>query len=365
MVFDPSRPYNDLPPLPPRADIETRAVLKACIEARVALAELKQAGELIPNQTVLINSIPLLEAQASSEIENIVTTTDRLFQYADDRSGSADPATKEALRYRTALREGFESLSRHPLTTRTAVNVCQTIKGTDIDIRNTPGTTLMNDVTGERIYTPPEGEALIRDKLANWERFLHEATDIDPLVRMAIGHYQFEAIHPFIDGNGRTGRVLNLLYLVDQGLLDTPVLYLSRAIIQNKADYYRLLLGVTREMNNAKAWEDWILYMLHAVADTARWTTGRIRAIRSLMQDTADKARRDAPQIYSRELVELIFEQPYCRIGNLVDAGLAHRQTASTHLKKLCDIGILREEKAGREKLFINPALLRMLKVAD
>ena len=361
MAFDPRRPYNDLPPLPPRVDIETRAVLKACIEARVALAELKQAGELIPNQTVLINSIPLLEAQASSEIENIVTTTDRLFQYADDRSGNADPATKEVLRYRTALREGFESLSRHPLTTGTAVNVCQTIKGTDIDIRNTPGTTLMNDVTGERIYTPPEGEALIRDKLANWERFLHEATDIDPLVRMAIGHYQFEAIHPFIDGNGRTGRVLNLLYLVDQGLLDTPVLYLSRAIIQNKADYYRLLLGVTRETNNAKAWEDWILYMLHAVADTARWTTGRIRAIRSLMQDTADKMRRDAPQIYSRELVELIFEQPYCRIGNLVDAGLAHRQTASTHLKKLCDIGILREEKSGREKLFINSNLLTLL----
>jgi Fic family protein len=390
-VFDPSKPYNELPPLPPTADIETRAILKACIEARAALAELKQAGELIPNQAVLINSIPLLEAQASSEIENIVTTTDRLFQYADDRSGNADPATKEALRYRTALKEGFEFLtgrstgrpenglapsgggvsdSRNaggsttpPLTTRTAVQVCQTIKGTDIDIRRTPGTTLMNDATGERIYTPPEGEALIRDKLANWERFLHETTDIDPLIRMAIGHYQFEAIHPFIDGNGRTGRVLNLLYLVDQGLLDTPVLYFSRAIIQNKADYYRLLLGVTREANNEKAWEDWILYMLLAVADTARWTTGRIRAIRSLMQDTADKMRREAPQIYSRELVELIFEQPYCRIGNLVDAGLAHRQTASTHLKKLCDIGILREEKAGREKLFINPALLNALKV--
>ena len=357
-VFDPSKPWNALPPLPPQAEIETRAVLKACIEARAALAELKQAGELIPNQAVLINSIPLLEAQASSEIENIVTTTDRLFQYADDRSGNADPATKEALRYRTALRQGFESLAARPLTTRTAVEVCRIIKGTDIDIRRTPGTTLMNDATGERIYTPPEGEVLIRDKLANWERFLHEATDLDPLVRMAIGHYQFEAIHPFIDGNGRTGRVLNLLYLVDQSLLDTPVLYLSRAIIQNKADYYRLLLGVTRE----NLWEDWILYLLNAVADTARWTTGRIRAIRTLMQDTAETVRRDAPQIYSRELVELIFEQPYCRIGNLVDAGLAHRQTASAHLKKLCDIGILREEKAGREKLFVHTALLSLIK---
>ena len=361
MVFDPSKPYNDLPLLPPRADLETRAVLKACIEARAALAELKQAGELIPNQAVLINSIPLLEAQASSEIENIVTTTDRLFQYADDRSGAADPATKEALRYRTALRQGFESLSQLPLTTRTAVKVCQTIKGMDIDIRNTPGTTLMNDATGERIYTPPEGEALIRDKLANWERFLHEANELDPLIRMAVGHYQFEAIHPFADGNGRTGRVLNLLYLVDQGLLDTPVLYLSRAIIANKADYYRLLLAVTRDENKEKAWEEWILYMLHAVAETARWTTGRIRAIRRLLQDIADKMRQEAPQTYSRELAELIFEQPYCRIGNLVDAGLAHRQTASTHLKKLCEIGILREEKSGREKLFINPHLLAVL----
>ena len=232
----------------------------------------------------------------------------------------------------------------------------------DIDIRNTPGTTLMNDATGERIYTPPEGEALIRYKLANWERFLHEATELDPLIRMAVGHYQFEAIHPFADGNGRTGRVLNLLYLVDQGLLDTPVLYLSRAIIANKADYYRLLLAVTRDENKEKAWEDWLLYMLRAVAETARWTTDRIRAIRSLLQDMADKMRQEAPQTYSRELAELIFEQPYCRIGNLVDAGLAHRQTASTHLKKLCEIGILREEKAGREKLFINPHLLAVLK---
>ena len=358
MAFDPSKPYNDLPPLPPRVDIETRAVLKACIEARAALAELKQAGELIPNRAVLINSIPLLEAQASCEIENIVTTTDLLFQYANDRSGTADPATEEALRCRTALRQEFESLPGHPLSTRTAVKVCQIIKGTDIDVRCTSGTTVMSDATGERIYTPPEGESLIRDQLANWERFLHEATELDPLIRMAIGHYQFEAIHPFADGNGRTGRVLNLLYLINQGLLDTPVLPLSRAIIANKADYYRLLLGVTRE----NRWEDWLLHMLHAVADSARWTTGRIRAIRRLMQDTADTMRRDAPQIHSSKLVDLIFQQPYCRIGNLVDTGLAHRQTASTYLKKLCDIGILREEKAGREKLFINPAMVSALK---
>ena len=361
MPFEPTKPYNTLPSLPPRAELESRAVLKACIEARAALAELKQAGALIPNQAVLINSIPLLEAQASSEIENIVTTTDRLFQFADDREALADPATKEALRYRTALREGFESLAKHPLSTRTAVEICCTIKGVDMDVRRTPGTALVNERSGELIYTPPEGEALIRDKLANWEQFLHEAEDIDPLVRMAIGHYQFEAIHPFTDGNGRTGRVLNLLYLIDKGLLDIPVLYLSKAIIEAKQDYYRLLLDVSRE----GAWEPWLLFMLEAVRSTAHWTTSQIKAIRTLIDDTVHRMRRDAPGIYSRELTELIFVQPYCRIANLVDAGIAQRQTASVYLKQLVDIGLLKEMKAGREKLFINPQLLQTLRTAQ
>jgi Fic family protein len=356
MRFDPKRPYNDLPPLPPRAEVETRAVLKACIEARSALGELKLAGDLIPNQGVLINTIPLLEAQASSEIENIVTTTDRLFQFAGE-DVHADPATKEALRYRTALYQGFEMLAKRPLTTATAVQICRTIKGVDMDIRRTPGTALVNDATGTVIYTPPEGEALMRDMLANWERFIHEAEEIDPLVRMAIMHYQFEAIHPFTDGNGRTGRVLNLLYLVEKGLLAIPVLYLSRHIIAHKADYYRLLLAVTTD----DEWEAWILFMLRAVAETARWTTDKIRTIRDLLEQTAERIRLEAAPIYSRELAELIFVQPYCRIGNVVDAGLAKRQTASVYLKRLCDIGVLKEVKAGREKLFINPAFLKLL----
>ena len=356
--WNPSQPFNQLPILPPQIELETKAVLKQCILARAALAELRQAGELIPNQSVLINIIPLLEAKDSSEIENIVTTTDRLFQFADDREALADPATKEALRYRTALREGFESLAKHPLSTRTAVEICCTIKGVDMDVRRTPGTALVNERSGGLIYTPPEGEALIRDKLANWEQFLHEAEDIDPLVRMAIGHYQFEAIHPFTDGNGRTGRVLNLLYLIDKGLLDIPVLYLSKAIIEAKQDYYRLLLDVSRE----GAWEPWLLFMLEAVRSTAHWTTSRIKAIRTLIDDTVHRMRRDAPGIYSRELTELISVQPYCRIANLVDAGIAQRQTASVYLKQLVDIGLLKEMKAGREKLFINPQLLHTLR---
>lgn len=357
MTFRADRPYNDLPALPPDRDVETRTVLKACVEARAALAEVRMAGQLIPNQAVLINSIPILEAQASSEIENIVTTTDRLFQFANATGGPADSATKEALRYRTALYQGFQLLARRPVTTVMAVEVCRTIKGVDMDIRATPGTALLNDATGQIIYTPPEGEDRLRRLLANWERFIHEAEDIDPLVRMAIMHYQFEAVHPFTDGNGRTGRVLNLLYLVEKGLLDIPVLYLSRYIIQNKPEYYRLLLAVTAD----GAWEAWILFMLAAVRETSRWTTAKIGAIRSLLETTAETMRAKAPKIYTRELAELIFVQPYCRISDLVAAGIVKRQSASTYLKALVDIGLLEERAVGREKLFINPGLLHIL----
>ena len=355
--FDPSRPYNTLPLLPPKADIETRAILKACIGARAAVAALRQAGTLIPNQGVLINTIPILEAQASSEIENIVTTTDALFRYAQIDPENADAATKEALRYRTALRQGVESLKAKPLSTSTAVAVCTTIQGRDMEIRRVPGTTLTNPARNAVIYTPPVGEALLREKLANWERFIHEQAEADPLIRMAVAHYQFEAMHPFVDGNGRTGRVLNQLMLVEQGLLDLPVLYLSRYIIGNKADYYRLLLAVTRDA----AWEKWILYMLAGVRETATWTVEKIQAIHHLMGHTAEYVRSRATKIYSRELVDLVFVQPYCRIQNVVEAGLGNRQTASVYLKTLADIGILKEVKAGREKLFIHPKFVALL----
>ena len=359
MVFDPSRPFNELPLLPPAGELETVPVLRACIAGRAALAELKAVGALLPDQAVLINSIPLLEAQASSEIENIVTTSDRLFRFAGQgQEAGADPATKEALRYRTALAEGFHRLSARPLTTGGAVEICRTIKGVDIDVRSTPGTALVNDMTGTVIYTPPEDSARLRDLLANWERYVHsDDADTDPLVRLAVQHYQFEAIHPFSDGNGRTGRVLNLLYLVEQGLLDIPVLYLSRAIIRRKSDYYRLLLAVTSQGD----WEPWLLFMIEAVRETALWTTAKVRAIRDLQDETVERIRREAPRIYSRELAELIFVQPYCRIGNLVEAGVAQRQSASVYLKTLAGIGVLEELKVGRERLFINPPLLRLL----
>ena len=359
--FSPQRPYNDLPPLPPAAEIETKAVLKACIVARAALEGLKQAGAQLPNQSVLINSIPLLEAQASSEIENIVTTTDALFRYAQIEDQSPDSATKEALRYRTALARGFDSVKRRPVSTNTAIEVCTHIKGVAMQIRRVPGVALGNQSSQEVIYTPPEGESLLRAKLANWERFIHEQDGIDPLIRMTIAHYQFEAIHPFTDGNGRTGRVLNLLILIQLGLLELPVLYLSRAIIRSKADYYRLLLGVTKEAR----WEDWILYMLQAVAQTSIWTTEKIKAIQRLQAQATEYMKAHAPKIYSRELVETIFTQPYCRIQNLVESRIARRQTASVYLKTLESIGVLREVKVGREKLFIHPNFVHLLTSDD
>lgn len=356
MSFSPAKPFNDLPLLPPQAELETPAILNACIPARAALAELKQAGELLPNQGLLINTLPLMEAKDSSEIENIVTTSDKLFRFAEEDS-HADAATKEALRYRTALYQGYQALSQRPLNTLTAVTVCSTIKGREMDIRKVPGTTITNTTTGDVIYTPPIGEDRIRHLLANWESYLNAQDDTDPLIKMAVGHYQFEAIHPFLDGNGRTGRVLNILYLIDVGLLHLPILYLSRFIMQNRADYYRLLTAVTAE----EGWQDWVLYILRAVEETARWTTDKIAAVRGLITHTTDYVKQQLPKIYSHELVDTIFQQPYCRIQNLVSANIAQRQTASAYLKKLCEIGVLKEINLGKEKLFMHTKLIDLL----
>ncbi len=356
--FNPKLPYNELPRLPPPiAQIESTDILKRCIKARVALAELKQAAELIPNSAVLVNALPLLEARASSEIENIVTTTDKLFEFADIAEDRADAATKEALRYRTALYEGTKMVQRRMLTTDMAIQICSTIKGMELDIRAEPGTTLKNRMSGETIYTPPVGQQLLIKMLDNWADFMQRSTDIDPLVRMAVQHYQFEAIHPFADGNGRTGRILNILFLVEHGLLDSPILYLSRYIIQNKAAYYRLLQQVTRD----QAWAPWIDFILDGVEETCTWTTDKIKSIRELMQHTGQFVQESLPKIYSWELVELLFKQPYCRIGNLVDSGIAKRQTASVYLKQLCDLGILREVKSGRENIFVHPKYIELL----
>ena len=349
-MYDPRRAHNELPNLPPHPEIETRDVLKRWGLARTALAELRLAGQTIPDQSVLINAIPLLEAKDSSEIENIVTTNDALFREASLGEEDGDPAAKEALRYRTALYQGIGSLKGRPLSTRTAIEICQTITGVQLEVRSVP-VTLKNKHTGEIIYTPPQGETVLRQLLSNWDEFLHNDTDgLDPLIRMAILHYQFEAIHPFPDGNGRTGRILNVLYLIEHGLLDLPTLYLSRYILRTRGEYYNLLERVTSHGE----WEPWVIYMLTAVETTSQWTTKKIDAIRRLIDETNAFVRAEAPKTYSRDLIDMIFTLPYCRIANLVDRGLAKRQAASTYLKELVRIGVMQEEKRGREKIFLH-----------
>ncbi len=356
MTWSPAEPYNELPGLPPALEVETRAVLKATIEARAAIATLDKAAQLIPNPSVLINTLPVLEAQASSEIENIVTTADELFRFQDDDT-SANPAVKETLRYRTALRRGVESVRRRPLNVTTAVDLCSEIQRRDTDVRRLPGTRVVNSSTGRVIYTPPEGEALIREKLADWERFIHMNPTMDPLVRMAVAHYQFEAIHPVDDGNGRTGRILNLLLLVQAGLLHEPILYMSRAIIASKADYYRLLLAVTQE----QAWEEWILYMLRMVRITSDETVRKIDEIGALQARFQSEVRAAHTSANNADLLAVLFEQPYCRIRYVVDRCGVTRQTAAAWLNSLVDLGLLKSLKLGRERLFINTQFVELL----
>ena len=358
MGFNPQQPYDDLPSLPPRADVETKAVLKQCVAASRALAELKGAGGLIPDQAILINAIPLQEAKLSSEIENIVTTQDDLFRAAVEESVDADPSTKEVLRYRTALRNGYEALASQPFSIELVRETCRILRGQTVDFRSPNDHVRISDTrTRSVIYTPPSGGPALVEKLLNLESYLLAADGPDPLIRMAVAHYQFEAIHPITDGNGRTGRILNILYLVHTGLLQIPVLYISRFIIQNKPDYYRLL----REVTECDDWEPWLLYMLRGVEETALWTTGRIQAIRELFDLTVDRCRTEAPKIYSKELIELIFRQPYCKISFIVDAGIAKRKTASEYLQELERIGVMVGEKHGRETIYKHPALLEVL----
>lgn len=359
MMFNPLQPYNDLPPLPPKVDLETKSILKKAISAGRVLAELKGLGESIPNQSMLVNTVILQEAQASSEIENIVTTNDALFKAATSNTSSVDPVTKEVLRYREALWAGYNTLKKRSLlTTNLFVDVVQTIKQNDAGIRNITGTAVADQRSGRVLYTPPEGEALIRQKLKELEDFIHAENHVDPLIKLALIHYQFEAIHPFFDGNGRTGRIINILYLVKEGLLDLPVLYLSKYIIEKKSDYYRLL----REVTEKGKWEHWILFMLTAIESTAVLTSQRIQNIRSLLQETLEFAKKKLPsKVYSKELIELIFRQPYTKGQFLVDTGIAERKTAAEYLKALEDAGILKKQKVGKENLYLNKKLYVLL----
>lgn len=353
MSFNPNTPFNELPLLPQQRDIENRIILKKVLSAGRSLAELKGMGQIIPNQNILVNSLTLQEAKDSSAIENVITTNDALFKAFTAQTGKIDPATKEVLHYREALWQGYNSLKKNGLlTTNLFIQLVQKIKENQAGIRNTPGTKIVNTRTGKAIYTPPEGEQLIRNKLKNLETYIHDNNKNDPLIKLAVIHYQFEAIHPFSDGNGRTGRIINILYLVQQQLLDVQY------VIENKSNYYRLLNEVTEKQE----WHAWILFMLKAVEETANFTRQRILNIRNLLDEALQKAKAELPDwMYSKDLIELLFYQPYCKGEFLVSAGIAKRKTAAKYLKELESIGILDSKKIGKENLYLNVKLYELL----
>ena len=360
--YNPEIPYNDLPLLPPTAEIENTKILKKTIAASRALSELKGAITNLPNPTLFIDTINLQEAQASSAIENIITTQDELFKASIAEKKNDNPATKEVMHYKDALWFGIKQIENRPiLTTNLFIAVMQIIKKNQSSIRNAPGTQLKNPATNAVVYTPPEGENVIREKLKNLEDFIHAEDSIDPLIKMAVIHYQFEAIHPFFDGNGRTGRIILLLYLKMTGLLDLPALYLSNYIIQHKDKYYTNLRKVTEEGN----WEDWIMYMLDMVEQTAVKGRRQIAEIEKLMNEMGTDIQQKLPKIYSKELLEELFRLPYTKRNQLENAGLGNLKTVGNYLKELENKGFLKSEQVGKEKLYLNFKLLEVLSTKE
>ena len=357
-AFKPTVPYNALPPLPPPAHVaESVPVLRREADARQALAELKGVANIIPNQSILINAIALREAKDSSEIENIITTHDRLYRaVAADSSAAADAATKEVVRYRSALRAGESLIRKHGfLSVNHIAEIQAEIVGNDAGLRAMPGTALVNDRSGEVVYTPPQDPDVIRRLLSNLAEFYNGQANT--LADMTVLHYQFESIHPFLDGNGRTGRILNVLYLILKGYLDIPILYPSSYIIEHRDEYYRFLRGVTA----AGEWEQWILFMLDAIRAASLDTIGRVHEIRLELDRTVEEVRASLPRIYSRELVETLFVHPYSKIEFVVNALGVERKAASRYLQSLEEIGLLESRKIGREKIYVNVRLMMVL----
>jgi len=358
MTFAREKPYNQLPPLPPAGvEVETKAVLKAAAAAHAALGELRGMGEIIPNQNLILRSIALQEARLSSEIENIVTTSDEVYKAMDESQEKVlDPSTKEVLRYQEALWHGVQAIQERPLRVSLFIEIVSILKNDSMTLRAKPGTRI-SDGQGGVLYTPPEGEFVIREKLEALELFLEREQSIDPLVKMALAHYQFEAIHPFTDGNGRTGRILNVLFLLQQQLLKAPILYLSRYIIEHKSSYYDGLRRVTEE----GAWEAWILYLLEGVTVTAKSAIAQIQDIRLAILRFQAELQAKEPRLARLELVHTLFQQPYCRIRDLEKAGIAKRQAASEYLAAIAAMGLLRPVKVGTQALYVNDALLKIL----
>jgi len=349
---------SQLSPLPLPEDVESKAVLRATTRAHRYLAELKGAAATIPNQGILIDTLGLQEAKDSSEIESIITTHDDLFRSSLVDEGS--PASKEVRRYAEALRAGYEEVARSGLIRDANIQeLNRRVTLNEAGYRCLPGTALRNDLTGEVIYTPPQDAAEILSLMTNLVEYINDPDlcSSDPLVKMAILHHQFESIHPFYDGNGRTGRILNILYLVAQGLLDIPILYLSRYIVRNKSKYYQLL----QETRAAGDFEPWILFMLEGVASTALATLKTVREIGTLMMNVKHRIRRELASIYSQELLNNLFRYPYTKIQFVMDDLQVSRVTATKYLKALSGEGILLERQFGRSKFFINDPLFQLL----
>lgn len=348
--------YN-IPLLPLSFDVESKKVLKKAAEAHAALAELKGVCRTIPNETILVNTLILQEAKESSAIENIITTHDELFR-ADLFAELISRETKEVLNYANALRMGYKLVKDNGfLSNNFIIEIQSILEQNRAGFRKVSGTVLKNDKTGEVVHTPPQDYDTIVTLMSNLERFINNVEDdTDSLVKMAIIHHQFETIHPFYDGNGRTGRIINVLFLVLSGLLDFPVLYLSRYIIQNKAEYYRLL-QVTREKDT---WEEWILYMLEGIKQTANETIVLIGEIRALMDKYKREIRQKLPKIYSKDLLENLFKHPYTKIEHLQQDVNKHYLTARNYLEQLCEYGFLEKYSIGKHNYYLNRPLFEL-----
>jgi Fic family protein len=343
--------------LPLHVNPETKTTLKKAISANRALAKLNGVAKIIPNSAILINSLVLQEAKDSSEIENIITTHDELFRAGLDISDITNEA-KEVQNYRQALLKGYELVKDNQLLLKKYImEIQKELEQNDAGVRRQSGTVLKNAVTGEVVFTPPQDYETIQNLLDNLEHYINDENDIDPLINMAIIHYQFESIHPFYDGNGRTGRIINILYLVLKDLLELPILYLSRYITKNKADYYRLL----QEIRTKENWEEWILYMLDGIEETSYETIDLIENINSLMIQTQIIVKEQLPKLYTKDLIEILFMHPYTKIEFLVNGLKISRQTASKHLKELENIGVLENIQIKNSKFFVNTQLFAML----
>lgn len=354
-----------IPNLPLQYDLETKEILRQVNRANRKLAELKGVAQTIPNERILISSLTLQEAKDSSAVENIVTTQDDLYRAGLDFGYQLiNPATKEVLFYREAINEGFRMVrNRNVLTLNDIKHVQQILEQNTAGFRTTPGTQLKRSTDGAVIYTPPQDGMAIENYMANLERFINDESlsSLDPLIKMAIIHHQFESIHPFYDGNGRTGRIINILYLVITGLLDLPILYLSRYVTRNKGEYYRLIQAIRDKNNdNAKEWEAWILFMLKGVEITAEDTISLVKNIGDLMAEYKRIIRPAFGGKYNHELLNGLFYHPYTKIGHVESNMQVSRQTASKYLDKIVGLGLLKKEKLGKENYYINTRLRNM-----